>query len=78
MFNKDVLDKYVKLSNGQVGRVIRIRSQIRGKIAEVEMNPSDNEYKYELVALDKEQALTDVRFKNLLHIVEVIGEKITT
>jgi hypothetical protein len=36
MFSKDVLDKYVKLSNGKVGRVIRIRSQIRGKIAEVE------------------------------------------
>ena len=42
------------------------------------INPSDNEYKYELAALDKEQALTDARFKNLLHIVEVIGEKIIT
>jgi hypothetical protein len=31
-----------------------------------------------LAALDKEQALTDARFKNLLHIVEVIGEKIIT
>ena len=75
MFNKDVLDKYVKLSNGKVGKIIRIRSQLRGKIAEVEINPSDKEYKYELAALDKEQALTDARFKNLLHIVEVIGEK---
>ncbi|MFQ6041950.1 MAG: hypothetical protein ACE5PV_13920 [Candidatus Poribacteria bacterium] len=27
---------------------------------------------YELVAVDREQALTDVRFKNLPHIVEVI------
>jgi hypothetical protein len=26
----------------------------------------------------QEQALTDARFKNLLHIVEVIGEKIIT
>lgn len=72
--NKEIIDRYVKLSNGGVGKVIRIRSQLRGKIAEVEINPSDEDYKYELAAVDKEQALTDERFKNLPHIVEVISE----
>ncbi len=71
---KNILDKYVKLSNGKVGKVIRIRSQLRGKIAEVEINPPDGEYKYELAAVDKEQTLKDARFKNLLHIIEVMSE----
>jgi len=75
MFHKDILDKYVKLSNGRTGKVIRIRSQLRGKVAEVEINPNED-YKYELVAVDKEQALTDVRFRNLPHIVEVIGKNV--
>ncbi len=74
MFNKDILDKDVKLSNGRVGKVIRIRSQLRGNIAEVEINPPNEDYKYELVAVDREQALTDARFKNLPHIVEVIDK----
>ena len=78
MFNKDILDKYVKLSNGRAGKVIRIRSQLRGKIAEVEINPPNEGYKYQLVAVDREQALTDERFKNLPHIVEVIGENMST
>ncbi len=73
MFNKDILDKYVKLSNGRTGKVIRIRSQLRGKIAEVEINPPNEDYKYELVAVDGEQALMDARFKNLPCIVEVIN-----
>ncbi|MFQ6044222.1 MAG: hypothetical protein ACE5PV_25490 [Candidatus Poribacteria bacterium] len=76
MFLNDILDKYVKLSNGRVGKVIRIRRQLRGNIAEVEVNPPDEKYRYELVAVDNEQALTDARFKNLPYIVEIIGEKI--
>ncbi|MBM3236325.1 hypothetical protein FJZ31_08510 [Candidatus Poribacteria bacterium] len=76
MLNKDILDKYVKLSNGRVGKVIRIRNQLRGKIAEVEINPPNEDYKYELAAVDNEQVLTDARFKNLPYIVEVTVEKI--
>jgi hypothetical protein len=75
MFNTDILDKYVKLSNGKVGKVIRVRNQLRGKIAEVEIYSPNENYKYELAVVDNEKVLIDVRFKNLPYIVEFIGEK---
>ena len=52
MLNKELLDKYVRLSNNQIGKVIRIRSQVRGRIAEIELITSQSAGNYALAAID--------------------------
>ena len=72
MLNKELLDKYVRLSNNQIGKVIRIRSQVRGRIAEIELIMPQHAENYVLAAIDVPSSEEPQRFKNLPTIVEVL------
>ena len=73
MLNKELLDKHVRLSNDQIGKVIRIRSQVRGRIAEIELITPQNAENYVLAAIDAPDSVDSQNFKNLPTIVEVLA-----
>ncbi|MBI1925691.1 hypothetical protein HYR99_15730 [Candidatus Poribacteria bacterium] len=73
MLNQELLDKYVRLSNNQIGKVIRIRSQVRGRIAEIELIAPQSAGNYVLAAIDAPPSEEPQKFKNLPTIVEVLG-----
>jgi hypothetical protein len=69
---KNFLTKYVRLSNNQIGKVIRIRSQVRGRIAEIELITPQIAGNYVLAAIDAPSSEEPQKFKNLPTIVEVL------
>jgi hypothetical protein len=73
VLNKDLLDQYVRLSNNQIGKVIRIRSQVRGRIAEIELMTPQNIGNYVFAAVEASPSPNSQNVTKLPVIVEVLA-----